>query len=153
MRTNAPRLLIAVLGLSVGADGWPGEIYRWVDDAGATHYGDRPGTASARLLDIDTVPEPTAAAPSDGDRMRKTQRLLDAWAEERSRRQSQREREKAEQAELALKCEKARKYQKDINRAGLLYRENDAGERTYLSDEERDQQLERAREMVGHYCN
>ncbi len=77
-------IVLLVAGLSAHA-----AIYKWTDNKGHVHYGDKPGGASnAEQLNVDT--SNTGIMPDDASRDEKRQRLLDAIQEDRQEKEQQR---------------------------------------------------------------
>ena len=124
--------------------------YRWVDEQGKVHYGDRPPSKNkATPVELRPAPPP---GRDDGERRAKTRRLLDALESERKREKQQAAKAEAEKAHGERNCKTARRRVALFQRAGKISRAGPDGERTYLSDEERDQALAHARSLVARWC-
>lgn len=147
------RLAVFALGLaliSLAQQGSSAGVYRWVDDQGKVHYGDRPPSKDkATPIELESAPAP---APDDHERKAKTQRLLDAMESERNREKEQAAQARAVKARRERNCEVARRHVTLYQRANKISRVGADGERTYLSDEERDQALTHARSLVDRWC-
>ncbi len=147
------RLAVFALGVALMAlahQGLSAGVYRWVDDQGKVHYGDRPPSKDkAKSIEVESAPAPE---PDDGERRAKTRRLLDAMESERNREKEQAAQDKAEKARRERNCEVARRHVTLYQRANKISRVGADGERTYLSDEERDQALTHARSLVDRWC-
>ncbi len=125
-------------------------VYRWVDEQGKVHYGDRPPSeANSTSVEVEAAPIPS---PENERRRAKTQRLLDAMESERARAQAKAAQAKAEQARQASNCEAARKNVAFYERANSVFRRGPDGERLYLSDEERARAQSQARALVDQWC-
>jgi len=125
-------------------------VYRWVDEQGKVHYGDRPpGEANFAPVEIEAAPTP---APENERRKAKTQRLLDALESERAQAQAKAAQAEAEQARKARNCEAARRQVAFYERANSLFRRGPDGKRLYLSDEERARTQSQARSLVDKWC-
>lgn len=146
-----PRYL-AVIGMLVvpSADA---EIYRWTDESGRVHYGERPPVDDAIRLDLDTGDSPRALSPSDdAERRARQQRMLEAFEYERARKAEQ-EAEDAQRARAqARQCERLRRYWKMLQYAGPVYIEDEAGERRYLDDADRVSEQARLRPAMLKAC-
>lgn len=105
--------------------------YRWVDENGQTHFGDRPpADAMSDEVDLDTPSaDPDAAAR---DRHQRMQEFLKQSEQERTRRN---ERE-AMSAEREARCDALRGRLTYLKSASRIYRVNNDGERVYVDDEE-----------------
>ena len=137
------RLLVAVTAclatLSAGA-ATASEIYRYVADDGSVHYVDRPtGAPTEQRLSIESDPTDPEAV-----RVRVAERRKKSSDEEQS------EASRAEQEELC------RGYRERLERyvtSRRLYRENDAGERVYLDEEERREARSKVEELIAKNCS
>lgn len=138
---------VMALGIALAAAG--GEIYRWTDEQGNVHYGDRPAGAGAEAVEVAPAPATQPGADERRDRRRK---LLDVWEEEKAIEQRAQEQAEAERARRARNCRVARRRLEMFRRASLLYEEGADGQRRYFSDAERQQALEQARAAVTHWC-
>lgn len=142
---------VGVASLTAFQAGLAAGVYRWVDENGEVHYGDRPpsNTESTRM-EIESAPAP---APEDGERRLKTQRLLDALESQRDRDKQKAAQAKADEARQERNCQSARRQVALHQRANSVFRRGPDGERIYLSDEERKQALARARTLVDQWCD
>ena len=135
--TWSARVLLA-MGLAGGVLAGPAaaEVYRWVDEQGKVHFGDRPpATAPAEALDLDVPP---AVDGPDRGRMERQRRFLDVTEEERRREAAARREAQAERERRAENCRRARDNLARVRRARYLYQGTD-GERRVYSEEERAQ--------------
>jgi hypothetical protein len=124
-------------------------VYKWTDEQGRVHYGDRPTHSNASSVGTTAPP---ASDPAAVERRVQEQRLLEAFAEER---REQKERAvKAEQDEKTrvANCARARDQVRGIQTAGQVYELDGQGNRRYLDDTRRSSALARARENVAHWC-
>lgn len=144
------RLVIALALVGVFGPG-NAEIYKWVDEQGQVHYGDKP-QAQAESISVEGQGEPAKAPPDDSARRERQQRVLKSMQMERERKQALREQERASAQEAEQRCAEARQRLADISGAGFLYRRNAEGERVIFTDEERAQASEQAEAAVEHYC-
>lgn len=127
-------------------------VYRWVDEDGRVHFGDRPPPGNA-----DRIAVPVAPAPDAGlkERRLKRQRLLDAFEEER-RLQEQAAGEAAQEAERRRRnCRQAQARLRGIEASRRVYKLDEHGNRTYRSwdDNEREQAIAATRRAVQEYCD
>ena len=125
-------------------------VYRWVDEQGNVHYGDRPPSKKdSTELEVKSTPAP---APEDAARRAKTQRLLDAIATERERKEQATAKAEADQAKQEHNCRRARRQVEFYERANTVFRQDTDGERHYLSETERTEVLAKAKRMVSKWC-
>ncbi len=149
---NVKRSVIALssLVLCLGGPALATEIYKWTDENGNVHYGDRPSGApteervliSYKRTDGAAV-QARVAARRENDEIRRDARADDARSEEEIR---------AEREERKKKCEDYRAKLETMVTSRRLYREDENGEREYLDDSEREAARQRAEELVAEYC-
>ncbi len=126
------------------------EIYKWVDDQGHTHYGDKPAD-EADSLQVDVSKK--GHFDSDADRAEKRQRLLDAMQEDRHRKQQEAEKQREQQQYAQRQCVVARDRLKQYESVGYLYRLDKDGNRVVIPTEKRDQLTEKLRSDIRKNCN
>lgn len=143
-------LTAGIVSIMILQAGFAAGVYRWVDEHGNVHYGDRPpSNEETTRLEFESAPTP---APEEDQRRMKTQRLLDALKSERERERQEAAQARAEKARQERNCQSARRQVAMYQRANSISRPGPDGERIYLSDEERSLALARARILVGQWC-
>jgi type IV secretory pathway VirB10-like protein len=140
-----------IAAVMISRPGLAAGVYRWVDEQGGVHYGDRP-PSEKESTHIDIEPAPTPA-PEDSERRAKSQRLLEALESERNRDKQKAAQAKEEKARRDRNCQRARRQAALYQRANAMFRRGPDGERIYLSDEEREQALAQTRSLVDHWCD
>ena len=154
MKSKQLALLCAVMATTLASGAMANEIYKWTDENGTVHYGDRPSGASTE--------ERLAMTYSRTDNTVVRQRVqarVEATAARQEARSAAAEaaREAAEEetnaAERAQRCDKARARLETYLQSPRLYRTDDNGERVYLDDAERDKARQKAEEQVTEYCS
>ncbi len=144
--------LVVTLALTLSAGIAAAEVYRWVDEDGKVHYGDRKPATGTGTRALALPPAPSRDA-DHAERALKQRRLLDAFDAERD------ERRQAETAAAAAKHEREErcaKLERDLdrfNRANIVYSRDESGARIYMSDEEREATVARAREWRDKHCD
>lgn len=129
------------------------EFYKWTDEQGRVHYGDRPPDEGAQSVDVDPGSSSSSPIPSDAERRDKTRRLLRAYDEERRIKQQQEQRQEAEAAERQKRCARARDRLRRYRHAGALYDLDQQGDRQFLDHDQRRQAEARAARDVDKWCN
>ena len=127
--------------------------YKWTDKDGNVHFGDKPeGFEAVERLDIESKPTdpervqaelqalspPADADDSDDDDEEEASLEPDPQAEARER---------------AERCTDSRSSMQDLSNARRMYREDEAGERTYLSEEEMQAARQRVADQVDEFCD
>ena len=129
------------------------EIYKWTDESGTVHYGDRPTGYAAERLDI-------TSEPTDPERVaRIVQARADAGAAreeaeaERAAGQPSPEELRARAEERAQKCTMYQERLQKFVTSRRLYRHDENGERVYLDEEETLAARARVQEQVEEHCS
>lgn len=137
-------LLIVCLGflwMPVCAD-----VYKWVDEYGRVHYGEKPPHEQASKIEIKETPQ---AAESIEKQTIDQEKLLRIYEEERNIKKEEKLKAEQERNERKLYCRELANDLKDMQHGGVNYYELDAqGERVYLSEAE---VAKRIREMQTEY--
>ncbi len=128
-------------------------VYRWVDDQGRVHFGDKPPDKErAESIDTTASPAPARPAPNAAERRDKQQRLLRAWEEERRQREEAQAKNKEEQERRENNCRIARDRLRSYRDAGYLYDLDAKGERRVFSYAERDAAIKEMEAAVAQWC-
>jgi flagellar biosynthesis GTPase FlhF len=142
-------LALVLIGASATA---VGQIYKWTDEEGNVHFGDKPVGEDTERVAIQsrrtnservesqvqaraaaaakTAEEEAAAAPAGP-----TEEELQARLEER-----------------AKKCDTYRERLQRFVQSRRIYREDEKGERVYMSEEEMQEAREKVENQVQDYC-
>lgn len=126
------------------------EIYKWVDEHGKVHYGDKPNPKSEQL-NISEESSPSKSL-SKQEREERRKRLIDAYNEDRAQKKEQAEKDRKKKARLNRNCAIAKDRLKGYMRAGSLYDLDKDGNRINLSKEEREKATNSLRKQINKYC-
>lgn len=144
MRAPQMALLTTALllfGPLVAAD----EVYRWVDDEGVTHFSaqppknrqsDRMNTKTGHSDPIDYRGRFSASDPEEGEEGESDNEAPGPSAE----------------ADMREACQTARQNLQKLERGGRIAETADDGTRRYLTEEQREARMERAREAIEKTC-
>lgn len=131
-------------------------IYRWVDEQGRVHYGQHAPTDQAEQLDIPDT-EPAAQPPDlqqlEQERGEQRRKLLETYQEEREMKRQAAEKRAQEQQQRQKNCVTARNRLAKYQRSNAIYETLEDGSRRFLSQAERDDELEQMRQAVQHWCD
>jgi len=145
------RILVACI-LVITAISASAAVYKWTDDLGQVHYGDKPGDAvDAEEVKVDAKAK-SGIAVDDKNRDEKRQRLLDVMQEDRQEKEQQREKARVEKEEQKRRCINLKDRLRHAENASGVYRLDKNGNRVFLSDEGRKQSENKLREQVNKYC-
>lgn len=145
--------LLAGVILAAGA-AVAGDIYKWTDDDGTVHYGDRPtGEGAEEQLDI-------ASRPTDpqriGEIVQARNEALNARKEaeaEQAAKEPTPEELRAKAKDRAEKCTMYKGRLEKFVTSRRLYRHDENGERVYLDEDETLAARARVQEQVEEYCS
>ena len=145
-------LVLAAAALATGATA--GEIYRYVDEQGNVHYLDRPtGESGEQRMDITYARTSSASVSAQ---VKRRSDYMEALEEARKETQSRQEAEALARADMearAAKCDENRARLESYLQSRRLYRENEAGEREYLDDEQILEARRKAEEAIQETCS
>lgn len=154
MKSRRIALSCAAMALTLASGAMANEIYKWTDENGDVHYGDRPtGVATEQRLAM------TYSRTSSGSVQKRVQALENAnTAREEARAEAaavekQAASEAADAAERERKCERSRSNLETYLQSPRLYRNDANGERVYLDDEQRQEARRKAEERIAEFCS
>jgi len=142
------RVLI-ISGLFIYTINAPAEIYKWVDEQGKIHYGDR---AQVNSTEMDIVVTKKANVKISESREIKRQKLLDAYAEDNKRETKEKEELKKQKKKLERNCAYSKDRIRRYERARSLYNLDKDGNRITMSDEERQKAVSGLKKDIKKHC-
>ncbi|SHF24970.1 protein of unknown function [Microbulbifer donghaiensis] len=123
-----------------------GDLYRWVDEDGKVHFGDRPPMeAEAENIEGELRPVNTADAPAPQQTASRQQHNVDQEYENR-----QRQRELRQKQQMTRACNSARRQLRMLQGRVAFIDAN--GKEIKMTERERQQQAERLRREVARAC-
>jgi hypothetical protein len=148
-------LLLSCLLCAFLATAW-GQIFKWVDANGVTHYGTAPPPGVKAEPIAPAAPLDPAAASKAAEQRR---RALSQAEEEAARAAQGKAREEAERqarqksdTERLQRCAEARQQLDVVTQGGPVFRLGPQGQRQYLPDPSRDGEIARLRAEVAAQC-
>lgn len=141
--------------LMVVASSAQAEIYKWVDETGKTHYGDRPhGVKNAKKMDIVERGENGTPAPdySTQERLERQQKVLQSLQEDRLKREKEQADAKAKKQEQKEKCARLAAQIKHNEQVSVFYKISKTGERVFYSDSEGDALRKKTKDAYKEHC-
>lgn len=124
--------------------------YKWVDEEGHVHFGDRPPSSGAEEVKIPKAAPPTQA-PDAAERRQIQQRMLDIYQEDREKKRQAEAEEKRKHKEMKARCVVARDNLRTYKNS-RLYDLTPEGERRFLSDEERQNTITELEAQIKRHC-
>jgi uncharacterized lipoprotein NlpE involved in copper resistance len=142
-------LTLAVSGIAVA-----GDIYKWVDEDGNVHYGDKPVSNGSERVAIESRPTDRARVQSQyqaAAQARAENRDARAQADEEGRKAEEELRAQAD--ERRQKCEASRATMQKFVTSRRIYTQDESGERVYMDDAQMQAARERVENDINEYCN
>ncbi len=134
------------------------QVYRWVDENGIVHFGDRPeGHKDAEIVDIHKHSSGVDLS-SSSDLSAETGEQADpnqpSYAQQvRDERAAKRAETEAEEEKTAAACDKARFLVTELEPKRRVIVTNEDGTETYVDNVERVEKLNEAKAFVASNCN
>ena len=151
MQIKALFIMIAAALVTAGT-AVAGEIYKWTDAEGNVHYEDRPsGNIPVQRVAIVSKNTDNAAVQARVAAQRESRATDEQVASEAPPEMSRQE-IRAEQAKRKERCDQYRARLETMMSAPRLYREDEAGERVYLDEDQIQAAQARVREQIKEYC-
>ena len=129
-----------------------GQIYKWTDEDGNVHFGDTPHGEDSERVAIQS--RRTDSARVDAE-IRSRSEAAAKKAEEEGAQQPAGPTQEELEARLAERKKKCDSYREKLQRfvqSRRIYREDENGERVYLSEEEMQEAREKVENQVQEYC-
>lgn len=157
---RSPVRLFAALAILLATATVTAQVFKWIDKDGKVHFTDTPPPADAvkgEAKKITIAPSgntgSSAAAPkSSTERAKDNPKDADkkkTEAAEKAKKEEETERIAKQNEE---RCREAKRYLSSLETGQPLIRNNDAGERTIMSDAERATETARAKTAMSESC-
>ena len=137
-------LVLLAIPLAAHAQG----IYRWTDEAGQVHFGDRPVA-----VDAEKVKGASAGDPTTIERLQRQQELLHSHKQQRAENSKQSAKTQEGKEQRAAKCTEAKDRFERLQQARFVYEQSGDGKRRILSDSERETSESNAQAQVNRLCS
>lgn len=164
MKRNHPRHMAATMIIigALGAASMASAQYVWIDERGVKQYSDMPPPTTvptSRILkqpggitDATPTTDGTSAAASQATATEMSTAEKNVEFRKRKTEQVEKEKKAADEARLgaekARNCERTREYLRALESGERLTRTDRTGERSYLSDDERQQETKETRRIL-----
>jgi hypothetical protein len=146
-RRIRPGRLLPLFLLLLGSAAQAGDIYRWTDAQGRTHYGDRPPASGAEK--IVEPPPPSDLSPDEANaKLEAIRAEREKAAEERALAKEAQAKAAAEQKQRAAECAAARRQQ-DALQAARRIRDADGH---WYTGEERLKKMQDLEAAIRTHC-
>lgn len=125
-------------------------VYKWTDENGVTHFGDRQPTGQ-RTESVNIKTPPRSGSPGEQASPQERAQALDERNRSEEEIERLREVEEIRKRQRQANCDTARSSLETLNLNGRIYKEED-GERHYLSPEEIVEQRRANEKAIEEYC-
>ena len=144
--------ILAALALPAAA-----QVYKWVDEQGRTHYGEKPpeGVKATEMGATPSSPAaPTApAAPAAQPDWKQKELESKRQRIERERKEgAESQQAKRRDAVRAQECAEAKRHLARLEEQIPVYQRNSAGERVYIEDKDRPAAIAAEKRLVAENC-
>ena len=162
-KTLISSIITVTLGLLFLTSSYAG-VYKWVDESGQVHYGERPSGAGAERMTIRTneTTKPRQLQTLDNEADNETDKQLTSSpdgstadaekAEETLKKPDKPEKPKISPQEKRRLCNEAKSDIAAITSRGRMREITKKGEYIYLTEKQRQQRLSAARKKQREYC-
>ena len=131
-------------------------IYKWVDENGRTHYGEKPpDDVKSKKIDAPTPPSSPQPAKADNpQRWKDSERALRQEREDKERKENASASKDARaRAQRESRCREAKIGLDRLANVHHLYRYDAKGERQYLTDADREAETQQYKKLAQEYCD
>ena len=129
------------------------EIYKWTDENGRTHYGDKPGAESTEVIEYQAgQAEQIEAGRSWQEIQQDQEKVLNYLEEAREERQQVRQEKSNRLQQQKQNCQEAEDYRREYTSAPRYYREGKHGKPEFISQDEIDAEVEKAESYLKKNC-
>ena len=126
------------------------QVYKWVDEKGVTHYGERPPQGK-KAREVEQRLGNPGPAPGNSARQNWKDKDLEFRGRRIEAEQAQAKQQRQEAADRQT-CNQARDRVAQMKTARRVYRLNEKGERVYQSDEEHQAAIAQLDRLVSERC-
>jgi hypothetical protein len=152
--------LVLLIGFAAQMPSGAQQLYRWVDENGRVQYSDRPPPPGASSqTQIKKKPRSSSQAAASRDQQAPAPKsYAEQEAEfrkrqvEKAEQEAKEKQEKQAAAERKRQCDEARNYLGGLKAGAQFVKYNAAGEREYLDDKARAEEIKRAEKTVAAAC-
>ena len=141
---------LAVIALFV-ATAAGAQVYEWKDDRGKTHYSDKPPVGTSA---VKKSAAPESSAPSSSPQKTTADRELEFRKRQKEAQENAEKAKKDQAASTDQKdnCENARRALEVLESGERIALRDNQGERYYLDDDQRQQEVAKARQAIQSSC-
>ncbi len=135
------------------------EVYKWVDPDGTVHYSDQPAPGATQEETLNIRSGAAAGSEAGAKKAPGPKSYIEQDAEFRKRqvedeeKRAKQEKALADAKERQQNCQRAQASLRALQSGARITRTNDKGEREYLDDSQRQQEMAVAQKTADSWCN
>jgi len=146
-------LFVVMMGLATAV---AAQAYKWIDEKGKVRYGDQPppGVKATPLRGPPppSSPAPSSAASKSGQKPLTPEQAFQKRQQERADAEKKAAKASTEDETKRVNCQQAQAALRTLQSGQRISTTNEAGERVYLNDDERDRETVRVQQSVREWC-
>lgn len=151
------KVILSLLLMVASTAGYAGPS-KWVDEQGKVHYSDNPPKHNAKVQQLQFRDSVSSLAPaSDENYEPRTAADMEAdlkrGKEARATKEKKEEQVRAQAEAKRINCANARANLSAMQQSGRMFKTDANGERVYMDEAQRQQQIEAAQARVSEMCN
>ena len=150
MQTKANAILSLILFFCFSSAANSGQIYKWVDENGKVHFGDRPNSNQSQQ-EVELKPLNTVGS---GDSSRKTtqQKMLNSFQKRREEEAKNKQQQRQLRIANQQKCRMSKARLANIENASGVYTMGSDGKRKYYDSNKRENIVAKKKRDISRYC-
>ncbi len=154
---KSPVQLFAAIAIFLATATVAAQVFKWIDKDGKVNFSDTPPPAEAvkgETKKLTVLPTATTPAPAPAKGKTVVDRAKDAEKKKIELADKAKKDEVAEQnaKQNEERCKEAKRYLSTLDSGTPIRQSNDAGERVFMSDEQRASETARAKAAVSESC-
>ena len=149
---KSPLFLASVIVLASMSLLTVADVFRWEDENGNVHFGDRPDVDTAKRVEVEQRGGTVETLPEE--RAQRQQRLLGAFAEERRQKKEAEVQAREEKEQRRRTCVEVRDQLRQMVDGGFTwYNLDDDGNRVYMAETEVQARIAELRAKQTRVCD
>ncbi|VAW55382.1 hypothetical protein MNBD_GAMMA06-1507 [hydrothermal vent metagenome] len=126
-------------------------VYKWTDEKGNVHFGDRPANQK-KVTELIYDTESRAGITNSSGNNKERARMAKELETDRKEREGNREKRRIAKKKKQKKCSKSKKNLNFYQQTNRIYKYQENGERIYYSDKDREVKINKYKKQVAKYC-
>ncbi len=147
------RILLFAVTMALSA-GVAAQTYKWIDKDGKVRYGDQPppGVKATPLKGPPPPASPPSPASKSGEKPLTPEAAFQKRQQERAEADKKSAKANTDDETKRINCQQAQASLRTLQSGQRISSTNEAGERVYLNDDERDREQVRVQQSVREWC-